>query len=72
MLLVLFLENSILDIKALTVYMIALKTSAALFTEYTETNSRQRLNELTGLLDFKDLLKRTVGKLSGGQLRKLI
>ncbi len=29
------------------------------------------MNELSELLDFKDLLKRTVGKLSGGQLRRI-
>lgn len=31
----------------------------------------QRLNELAELLDFKELLKRTYGKLSGGQKRKI-
>ncbi len=30
-----------------------------------------RLNELAELLDFKDLLKRSVGKLSGGQRRRI-
>lgn len=31
----------------------------------------ERLNELAVLLDFEDLLKRTVGKLSGGQRRRI-
>ena len=31
----------------------------------------QRLNELAEILDFKELLKRTYGKLSGGQKRKI-
>ncbi|MDD6800639.1 MAG: ABC transporter ATP-binding protein [Firmicutes bacterium] len=32
---------------------------------------RKRLSELAGLLEFEDLLKRTVGKLSGGQRRRI-
>lgn len=32
---------------------------------------QERLTELAGLLDFEDLLKRTVGKLSGGQRRRI-
>lgn len=32
---------------------------------------RERLKELAELLEFKDLLKRTVGKLSGGQRRRI-
>ena len=32
---------------------------------------RERLTELAGLLEFEDLLKRTVGKLSGGQRRRI-
>ena len=32
---------------------------------------RQRLSELAELLEFEDLLKRTVGKLSGGQRRRI-
>ena len=32
---------------------------------------RQRLTELAELLEFEDLLKRTVGKLSGGQRRRI-
>ena len=32
---------------------------------------RQRLAELAGLLEFEDLLKRSVGKLSGGQRRRI-
>ena len=32
---------------------------------------KNRLEELAKILDFKDLLKRTVGKLSGGQRRRI-
>ena len=32
---------------------------------------KERLNELAELLEFQDLLKRTVGKLSGGQRRRI-
>ena len=32
---------------------------------------QKRLKELAGLLEFEDLLKRTVGKLSGGQRRRI-
>ncbi|MDE5670304.1 MAG: ABC transporter ATP-binding protein [Eubacterium sp.] len=61
-------QNSVLD-KALTVYD-NLESRAALYGIYG-SNFKARLNELAELLDFKDLLKRTVGKLSGGQLRRI-
>ncbi len=61
-------QNSILD-KALTVYD-NLENRAALYGIYGN-KFKARLNELAELLDFKDLLKRTVGKLSGGQLRRI-
>lgn len=61
-------QNSVLD-KALTVYD-NLESRAALYGIYGK-EFKERLNELAALLDFKDLLKRTVGKLSGGQLRRI-
>lgn len=61
-------QNSVLD-KALTVYD-NLESRAALYGIYGN-KFKARLNELSELLDFKDLLKRTVGKLSGGQLRRI-
>ncbi len=61
-------QNSVLD-KALSVYD-NLKSRAALYG-ITDDMFEKRLNELTDLLDFKDLLKRTVGKLSGGQRRRI-
>lgn len=61
-------QNSMLD-KALTVYD-NLQSRAALYGIYGD-EFRTRLYELAELLDFKDLLKRTVGKLSGGQLRRI-
>lgn len=61
-------QNSVLD-KALTVYD-NLESRAALYGIYGK-KFKERLNELAVLLDFKDLLKRTVGKLSGGQLRRI-
>ncbi len=61
-------QNSVLD-KALTVYD-NLENRAALYGIYGN-KFKARLNELSELLDFKDLLKRTVGKLSGGQLRRI-
>ncbi len=61
-------QNSVLD-KALTVYD-NLENRAALYGIYGN-KFKARLNELAELLDFKDLLKRTVGKLSGGQLRRI-
>ena len=47
-----------------------LEMRAALY-DITGNGCEQRLNELAELLDFKDLLKRTYGKLSGGQKRKI-
>ena len=47
-----------------------LEMRAALY-DITGSGFEQRLNELAELLDFKDLLKRTYGKLSGGQKRKI-
>lgn len=61
-------QNSVLD-KALTVYD-NLESRAALYGIYGK-EFKAKLNELAGLLDFEDLLKRTVGKLSGGQLRRI-
>lgn len=61
-------QNSVLD-KALTVYD-NLESRAALYGIYGKA-FKARLSELASLLDFEDLLKRTVGKLSGGQLRRI-
>lgn len=61
-------QNSVLD-KALTVYD-NLESRAALYGIYGKA-FKSRLSELARLLDFEDLLKRTVGKLSGGQLRRI-
>lgn len=61
-------QNSALD-KALNVYD-NLKIRAALYG-ITGNDFKQRLDELSELLDLKDLLKRTVGKLSGGQRRRI-
>lgn len=47
-----------------------LEMRAALYG-ITGRQFEQRLNELSDLLDFKDLLKREFGKLSGGQKRKI-
>ena len=47
-----------------------LEMRAALY-DITGSRFEQRLNELAELLDFKDLLNRTYGKLSGGQKRKI-
>ncbi len=47
-----------------------LESRAALYGICGE-DFRTRLTELAGLLDFEDLLKRTVGKLSGGQKRRI-
>lgn len=47
-----------------------LEMRAALYG-ITGRRFEERLNELAVLLDFKDLLKRTYGKLSGGQKRKI-
>lgn len=61
-------QNSVLD-SALSVYD-NLESRAALYG-ITGEAFRKRLSELTKLLDFENLLKRTVGKLSGGQRRRI-
>lgn len=61
-------QNSVLD-KALSV-MDNLESRAALYG-ITGVKFKKRIKELAELLDFEDLLKRTVGKLSGGQRRRI-
>ena len=61
-------QNSVLD-GALSVYD-NLQSRAALYG-ITGTAFKKRLGELATLLDFEDLLKRAVGKLSGGQRRRI-
>lgn len=61
-------QNSVLD-KALTVQD-NLESRAALYG-MTGRAFKERLDELEGLLEFGDLLKRPVGKLSGGQRRRI-
>lgn len=61
-------QNSVLD-KALTVKD-NLESRAALYG-ITGESFKQRLAELSDLLEFQNLLKRTVGKLSGGQRRRI-
>lgn len=61
-------QNSVLD-KPLSVYD-NLRSRAALYGISGE-KFRARLDELTHLLDLSDLLKRPVGKLSGGQRRRI-
>lgn len=61
-------QNSVLD-KALSV-MDNLESRAALYG-ITGEKFKNRIKELAVLLDFEDLLKRTVGKLSGGQRRRI-
>lgn len=61
-------QNSVLD-KALSVWD-NLESRAALYGISGE-DFKKRLAELAELLDFGDLLKRTVGKLSGGQRRRI-
>lgn len=61
-------QNSVLD-KALTVYD-NLASRAALYGILGK-EFKEKLDELAEMLDFKDLLKRTVGKLSGGQRRRI-
>lgn len=61
-------QNSVLD-KALSVQD-NLQSRAALYG-ITGRKFKERLEELSTLLDFEDLLKRTVGKLSGGQRRRI-
>lgn len=60
-------QSSVLD-KALSVYD-NLSSRAALYG-ITGADFKRRLNELQELLDFKNILNRPVGKLSGGQRRK--
>lgn len=61
-------QNSVLD-SALSVYD-NLQSRASLYG-ITGEEFQKRLTELADLLDFKNLLKRTVGKLSGGQRRRI-
>lgn len=61
-------QDSVLD-KALTVYD-NLESRAALYG-MKGREFQERLKELAEVLDFRDLLKRTVGKLSGGQRRRI-
>lgn len=60
-------QGSVLD-KSLTVYE-NLKYRAALYGIFGD-KFRERLKTVTDLLDLKDILKRTVSKLSGGQRRR--
>lgn len=61
-------QNSVLD-SALSVYD-NLESRAALYG-ITGQGFKERLSELSELLDFNGLLKRPVGKLSGGQRRRI-
>ena len=61
-------QSSVLD-KALSVHD-NLQSRAALYG-ITGKAFKIRLDELAKLLDFEDLLRRTVGKLSGGQRRRI-
>ncbi len=61
-------QSSVLD-QALCVYD-NLKSRASLYG-ITGTAFKKRLDELSTLLDLKELLKRPVGKLSGGQRRRI-
>lgn len=61
-------QNSVLD-SALSVYD-NLESRAALYG-IVGAKFKERLSELSELLDFSDLLKRPVGKLSGGQRRRI-
>lgn len=61
-------QNSVLD-SSLSVYD-NLESRAALYGIYGE-DFKNRVKELASLLGFKDLLKRAVGKLSGGQRRRI-
>ena len=61
-------QSSVLD-SALSIYD-NLESRAALYG-ITGIEFRKRLAELAKILDFEDLLKRTVGKLSGGQRRRI-
>ena len=61
-------QSSVLD-SALSVYD-NLQSRASLYGIIGE-DFKARLNELASLLNFADLLKRPVGKLSGGQRRRI-
>lgn len=61
-------QSSVLD-AALSVYD-NLQSRAALYG-LTGTAFRNRLMELAGMLEFEGLLKRPIGKLSGGQRRRI-
>lgn len=61
-------QNSVLD-KALSVCD-NLQSRASLYG-ITGNDFKNRLSELSELLDFKNILNRTVGKLSGGQRRRI-
>lgn len=61
-------QSSVLD-SELSVYD-NLQSRAALYG-ITGREFKKRIDELAEILDFKDLLKRTVGKLSGGQRRRI-
>lgn len=61
-------QNSVLD-SALSVYD-NLESRAALYG-ITGDDFEKRVGELSRMLEFEDLLKRTVGKLSGGQRRRI-
>ena len=61
-------QNSVLD-SALSVYD-NLESRAALYGIFGNEFSK-KLDELSSLLDFRDLLHRPVGKLSGGQRRRI-
>ncbi len=61
-------QNSVLD-AALSVYD-NLESRAALYG-IVGSAFKNRLSELAKLLDFEDLLRRAVGKLSGGQRRRI-
>lgn len=61
-------QNSVLD-SALSVYD-NLQSRASLYG-ITGEEFQKRITELADILDFKNLLKRTVGKLSGGQRRRI-
>ena len=61
-------QNSVLD-SPLSVYD-NLQSRAALYG-ITGKAFKKRLEELASLLDFEDIINRTVGKLSGGQRRRI-
>lgn len=61
-------QGSVLDVK-LTVYQ-NLVSRASLY-RMSKKETLKRIEELTKLLDLKDLLHRTYGKLSGGQRRRI-